>query len=103
MWILNIWVLASASEIGALILYFTKLILRIQKKLENIVNISVFFIKISCESKASFPCLDKTLCKGGGGSNYAHIKMKQPARIDRRTVVYSILRKEVIIVPCSLL
>ena len=63
MWILNIWVLASASEIGALILYFTKLILRIQKKLENIVNISVFFIKILCESK-------------GGGSNYAHIKMK---------------------------
>ena len=33
------YVFASASEIGALILYFTKLILRIQKKLESIVNI----------------------------------------------------------------
>ena len=32
MWILNICVFASASENGALILYFTKLILRIKKK-----------------------------------------------------------------------
>ena len=47
------YVFASASEIGALILYFTKLILRIPKKLENIVNIFVFFIKISCQSKKS--------------------------------------------------
>ena len=31
MWILNIWVFASASEIGAGILYFTKRILGIQK------------------------------------------------------------------------
>ena len=31
MWILNTCVFVSASEIGALILYFTKLILRIQK------------------------------------------------------------------------
>ena len=32
MWILNICTFASASEIGALILYSTKLILKIQKK-----------------------------------------------------------------------
>ena len=51
MWILNICLFASASEIGALILYFTKLILGIKKKLESIVNIFVFFIKISCQSK----------------------------------------------------
>ena len=31
MWILNIYVFAPVSEIGALILYFTKRILRIQK------------------------------------------------------------------------
>ena len=31
MWILNICVFASASETGALILYFSKLILGIQK------------------------------------------------------------------------
>ena len=35
-----------------LILYFMKLILRIQKKQENIVNIFLF-IKISCQSKES--------------------------------------------------
>ena len=51
MWILNICLFASASEIGTLILYFTKLILGIKKKLESIVNIFVFFIKISCQSK----------------------------------------------------
>ena len=38
----------------ALILYSTKLILGIKKKLESILNIFVFFIKISCQSK-EFP------------------------------------------------
>ena len=58
MWILNICTFASASEIGALILYSTKLILKIQKKPESIVNHFVFFIKISCQSKES-PLLSK--------------------------------------------
>ena len=54
MWILDICIFASASEIRALILYSTKLILGIKKKLESILNIFVFFIKISCQSK-EFP------------------------------------------------
>ena len=44
---------AFASEIGALIYISKKLILIISKKLENIVNIFVFFIKISYQSKES--------------------------------------------------
>ena len=43
MWILNICEFASASENGALILYFTKL--------ESIVYIFVFVLKISRQSK----------------------------------------------------
>ena len=43
--ILHICVFASASENGALILYFTKLILKIQEKLESFGNIFVFFYK----------------------------------------------------------
>ena len=49
--ILNISVFASASENGALILNFTKLILRIKKKVESIV----FFTKTLCQSKESPP------------------------------------------------
>ena len=55
MWILNICLFTS----GALILYFAKLILRIQKKLESIINIFIFFIKISCKAKNP-PFLDNT-------------------------------------------
>ena len=40
------YVFASASKIGPLILYVTKLILRVKKKLESIENIFVFFKKI---------------------------------------------------------
>ena len=47
--ILNISVFASASENGALILNFTKLILRIKKKAKSIV----FFTKTLCQSKES--------------------------------------------------
>ena len=49
--ILNISVFASASENGALILNFTKLILRIKKKAKSIV----FFTKTLCQSKESPP------------------------------------------------
>ena len=48
---LNICVFASASEIGALILYFTKLIQK--KALKSILNVFVFFIKTSCQGKES--------------------------------------------------
>ena len=57
MWILNTCVSVFANETGPLILYFIKLNLRIKKKnkknLKSIVNIFVFFIKISCQSKES--------------------------------------------------
>ena len=53
MWILNICVFASTSENEALILYFKKNNFEHLKKLQSIVNIFVFFIKIACWSKES--------------------------------------------------
>ena len=58
MWILNICVFASASETEALIL-FHKTNFGNSKKLESIVNIFLFFIKISFQSKG-FPHLVQT-------------------------------------------
>ena len=52
--ILNICTFACTSENGALILYFKKYNFENLKKLQNIVNIFLFFIKISCQSK-EFP------------------------------------------------
>ena len=44
----------STSENGALIYYFKKkIILKIKKKLQSIVNILAFLIKFSCQSKES--------------------------------------------------
>ena len=48
------YVFASASKIGPLILYVTKLILRVKKKLESIENIFVFFKK-NLMSKQQIP------------------------------------------------
>ena len=44
---------ASCSEDGALILYLKKNNFENFRKLQGIVNIFVFFIKISCQSKES--------------------------------------------------
>ena len=52
MWILNICVFSSTSETGALILYFSKLILGIQKT-EKHCKYFFFFTKISCQSEES--------------------------------------------------
>ena len=51
MWILNICVFASTSEKGALILSLKKNSFENLKKFQSFVNIFVFFIKVSCQSK----------------------------------------------------
>ena len=52
MLILNICILASTSENGALVLFFKKVILKILKSWK------AFFIKISRQSKESLPFLN---------------------------------------------
>ena len=49
----NTRVFSSISENGALILYFKQNHFENLKKLQSIVNIFVFFVKISCQSKES--------------------------------------------------
>ena len=59
MWILNICIFASASEIGVLVLYFRKLILRIQKKKKTVKHYKYFCLhyKSFMSSKESLPFL----------------------------------------------
>ena len=65
MWILNICIFATAGENRAVILYFTKLILRTEKNSKGNANFFVFFIKFHVKVKnpslsKQFPLLVQT-------------------------------------------